>query len=144
MLIFNLFTACSICVSAWTLVAISCERYYAICHPLRSRAWQTLKHAYKLITLIWIASLMITFPIAVYSQLMPAGKGKFIILYVYPLGTTTKLIGCTVRLMYVHIRFHCFDFHQSVFIKLSFPLFTSDYFQPCLDDINIRTQYVAP
>ncbi|KAL5277426.1 CCKAR family protein [Megaselia abdita] len=67
--------ACSICVSAWTLVAISCERYYAICHPLRSRAWQTLKHAYKLITLIWISSLMCTFPIAVYSQLMPAGKG---------------------------------------------------------------------
>ncbi|XP_055843098.1 cholecystokinin receptor-like isoform X2 [Episyrphus balteatus] len=67
--------ACSVSVSAWTLVAISCERYYAICHPLRSRTWQTLKHAYKLIALIWICSLMFMVPIAVLSKLIPIGKG---------------------------------------------------------------------
>lgn len=70
--------ASSVAVSAWTLVAISLERYYAICDPLRSRRWQTLKHAYKLIALIWCASFAFMSPIAVLSRLIPTSQGEII------------------------------------------------------------------
>lgn len=68
--------AASVSVSAWTLVAISCERYYAIVHPLKSRRWQTLSHAYKLIALIWCGSLICMSPIAIVSRLIPTSQGK--------------------------------------------------------------------
>ncbi|KAM8718885.1 hypothetical protein ACLKA7_001577 [Drosophila subpalustris] len=64
----------SVAVSSWTLVAISCERYYAICHPLRSRTWQTINHANKIIAFIWLGSLFCMTPIAVFSQLMPTSR----------------------------------------------------------------------
>ncbi|XP_017773250.1 PREDICTED: cholecystokinin receptor-like [Nicrophorus vespilloides] len=48
----------SISVSVWTLVAISLERYFAICSPLKSRRWQTQFHAYKMISCVWITSLL--------------------------------------------------------------------------------------
>lgn len=69
--------ATSVAVSAWTLVAISLERYYAICHPLRSRQWQTLKHAYKLIAIIWLGSLLFMSPIAILSRLIPTNHGNW-------------------------------------------------------------------
>lgn len=64
-------------VSAWTLVAIALERYYAICDPLRSRRWQTLRHAYKLIALIWFGSFLFMSPIAIFSQLIPTRDGEY-------------------------------------------------------------------
>ncbi|EDW33762.1 GL27012 [Drosophila persimilis] len=66
--------AASVAVSSWTLVAISCERYYAICHPLRSRTWQTINHANKIIAIIWLGSLLCMTPIALFSQLMPTSR----------------------------------------------------------------------
>lgn len=67
-------TAASVAVSSWTLVAISCERYYAICHPLRSRSWQTISHAYKIIGFIWLGGILCMTPIAVFSQLIPTSR----------------------------------------------------------------------
>uniref|UniRef100_T1IJT3 Gastrin/cholecystokinin type B receptor n=1 Tax=Strigamia maritima TaxID=126957 RepID=T1IJT3_STRMM len=70
--------ATTVSVSAWTLVAISIERFFAICQPLRSRKWQTLSHAYKMIAVIWVASITSMTPIVVWSSLIPLlEKGKF-------------------------------------------------------------------
>lgn len=70
------FAAACVAVSAWTLVAISVERYYGICHPLRSRWWQTLSHSYKAIAVIWLCSLVLMAPIAMFSKLIPTNQGK--------------------------------------------------------------------
>ncbi|CAG5120554.1 unnamed protein product, partial [Candidula unifasciata] len=73
----------SVGVSCATLVAISLERFYAICQPLKSRRWQTLKHSYKAILGIWLSSATIMIPIAMmmvinlicycYRELWPGG-----------------------------------------------------------------------
>ncbi|KAL4003249.1 7 transmembrane receptor (rhodopsin family) protein [Acanthocheilonema viteae] len=44
--------------SAYTLAVIAFERYYAICKPLHSRIWHTRSHAYTMITLVWLISVL--------------------------------------------------------------------------------------
>lgn len=93
------FTAVSVSVSGWTLVAISVERFYAIRHPFvsetnsflscwlpvekkrvflfvlqTSRKWQTRSHARHIILAVWLASFAIMSPVAVLSELKPAGR----------------------------------------------------------------------
>ncbi|XP_013141583.1 PREDICTED: cholecystokinin receptor-like isoform X2 [Papilio polytes] len=63
--------AVSVSVDVWTLVAISLERYFAICRPLKSRKWQTQCHAYKMIGMVWILSLVLNAPILIVSTLQP-------------------------------------------------------------------------
>ncbi|XP_075742153.1 cholecystokinin receptor type A-like [Rhipicephalus microplus] len=63
--------AVSVCVSDWTLVAMSVERYYAICEPLRSRSWQTPRHAQRTVATVWTVSFLLMLPIALLSELRP-------------------------------------------------------------------------
>ncbi|XP_026477650.1 uncharacterized protein LOC113383610 [Ctenocephalides felis] len=69
------FQAVSVSVGVWTLVAISLERYFAICRPLESRRWQTRKHAFKMIITVWICSLLWNGPILFVSRLQAMKSG---------------------------------------------------------------------
>ncbi len=69
-------TGVCVAVSVFTLVSISLERYFAICQPLRSRRWQTLSHSYRMIGAVWVLSLVVAIPIAVYQKLVPLKAGN--------------------------------------------------------------------
>ncbi|XP_016132581.1 cholecystokinin receptor-like [Sinocyclocheilus grahami] len=64
----------SVSISTFSLVAIAIERYSAICNPLKSRAWQTRSHAYKVIAATWVLSVGIMVPYPVFSILVPFNK----------------------------------------------------------------------
>ncbi|XP_051563954.1 cholecystokinin receptor-like [Myxocyprinus asiaticus] len=64
----------SVCISTFSLVAIAIERYSAICNPLKSRAWQTRSHAYKVIAFTWVLSLLIMTPYPIFSTLVTFSK----------------------------------------------------------------------
>ena len=87
------FPAVSISVSVWTLVSISMERQYAICHPLKSRGWQTLSHAYRIIAVVWFGSSLFMAPIAMLSRLVPVGNaGKYSLISYLELLVFTYMI----------------------------------------------------
>ncbi|XP_072315386.1 cholecystokinin receptor type A [Eucyclogobius newberryi] len=65
------FMGVSVSVSTFNLVAISLERYSAICNPLTSRSWQTKSHAAKVITATWAASFVLMLPYPISSALKP-------------------------------------------------------------------------
>ncbi|KAH3839364.1 cholecystokinin receptor type A-like [Dreissena polymorpha] len=67
----------SVTVSCFTLVAISLERYFAICQPLHSRSWQTLKHSYKTILVCWVAAFCVCIPIAVFTKHKQTPSGNY-------------------------------------------------------------------
>uniref|UniRef100_A0A8C1BW42 Gastrin/cholecystokinin type B receptor n=1 Tax=Cyprinus carpio carpio TaxID=630221 RepID=A0A8C1BW42_CYPCA len=68
------FMGISVSISTFSLVAIAIERYSAICNPLKSRAWQTRSHAYKVIAATWVLSVGIMVPYPVFSVLVPFNK----------------------------------------------------------------------
>ncbi|XP_015183587.1 PREDICTED: gastrin/cholecystokinin type B receptor-like isoform X2 [Polistes dominula] len=70
------FQVVSVSVGVWTLVAISLERYFAICRPLKSRRWQTQFHAYKMIVVVWVLCLTWNVPILIVSQIQNIRGGR--------------------------------------------------------------------
>ena len=56
----------SVSVSVLTLTAISIDRYYAICHPLKFKS--SLNQAKRIIALIWLVSLAIMTPDLIYLR----------------------------------------------------------------------------
>ncbi|KAF7709409.1 cholecystokinin receptor-like [Silurus meridionalis] len=64
----------SVSISTFSLVAIAIERYSAICNPLKSRAWQTRSHAYKVIAMTWALSFLIMTPYPIFSSLVSYPK----------------------------------------------------------------------
>ncbi|CAI5677349.1 unnamed protein product [Oreochromis niloticus] len=59
----------SVSISTFSLVAIAIERYSAICNPLKSHAWQTRSHAYRVIAATWVVLLLIMVAYPVFSTL---------------------------------------------------------------------------
>lgn len=85
---FSTISAVSVSVNVWTLVSMSVERYFAICHPLRSRKWQTPSHACKMIAAVWFGSTMCMMPILVLSKLQNIrGTGKYLFLVYFTENT---------------------------------------------------------
>ncbi|XP_078099828.1 cholecystokinin receptor-like [Sander vitreus] len=70
------FMGLSVSISTFSLVAIAIERYSAICNPLKSRAWQTRSHAYRVIAATWVVSLLIMVPYPVFSVLKSFPKAN--------------------------------------------------------------------
>ena len=66
----------SVGASGFTLVAISLERYFAICRPLASRRWQTRSHAYKIVGVCWLLSAIIFIPIPVTTRHTSLAPGR--------------------------------------------------------------------
>lgn len=64
----NYLQAVSVFVSAYTLMAISIDRYLAIIYPLKPR--MTRFHAKLIIAAVWLLSLLTTIPVAVFSDLI--------------------------------------------------------------------------
>ncbi|XP_074640170.1 growth hormone secretagogue receptor type 1-like [Tubulanus polymorphus] len=56
--------------SVLTILAISMERYYAICHPLRAPALWTNRCLSKLLTVVWSVAVISTLPFFFMAELM--------------------------------------------------------------------------
>ncbi|XP_056287735.1 LOW QUALITY PROTEIN: cholecystokinin receptor-like [Pseudoliparis swirei] len=70
------FMGISVSISTFSLVAIAFERYSAICNPLKSRAWQTRSHAYRVIAATWVVSLLLMVPYPVFSFIRTHAKAN--------------------------------------------------------------------
>ena len=61
-------------LSAYSLVAISVDRYIAIIYPLRPR--MTNMQAWAMIVAVWVMALVTSIPVALYSTLKVPGQWK--------------------------------------------------------------------
>ncbi|CAG2186249.1 GPR103 [Mytilus edulis] len=68
----------SVVASITTLMVVSIERYYAICHPLKARYIRTPQRAGILIALIWIFALTVSIPMLVIQRLEIRLKVEFV------------------------------------------------------------------
>ncbi|CAG5123732.1 unnamed protein product, partial [Candidula unifasciata] len=89
----------SVAVSCFTLVAISLERYFAICHPLKSRSWQTLSHSYKAIAVCWAAAFLLMVPSAVYHDLVEIRPHINACVEIWPSTNSLKVFTVTLNLV---------------------------------------------
>ncbi|XP_014245067.1 neuropeptides capa receptor-like [Cimex lectularius] len=68
--------------SVLTIVAFSMERYLAICHPLHYYTMAGLPRAVRIITAVWILSLICATPFAIFTTVnyldYPPGTGKMV------------------------------------------------------------------
>ena len=63
-------------ISAYTLVAISFERFLVICHPFKARSKSTPKKAIKIVVFIWICSIIPNFALVAGLKSTKTGYGS--------------------------------------------------------------------
>ncbi|KAH3882599.1 hypothetical protein DPMN_006541 [Dreissena polymorpha] len=78
----------SISVSVLTLTAISVERWYAICHPLRFHS--TTRRARVIITAIWIVSAGVALPETIASRTVKTCEEEILFTECYPVDLGYK------------------------------------------------------
>ena len=69
------------------LVALSCDRYLAVCHPLQSRQWRTLTLAGVVVVATYAISLLSMVPVMLYAGAHNVG-GKTICRILWPMNFT--------------------------------------------------------
>ncbi|CAB1328075.1 unnamed protein product, partial [Coregonus sp. 'balchen'] len=117
----------SVSISTFSLVAIAIERYSAICNPLKSRAWQTRSHAYRVVAAIWVLSLVIMVPYPVFSHLKSFPKPDrttghmymllLLILFVIPGVVMIIAYGLISRELYRGMKFELDQNRESSALK---------------------------
>lgn len=80
--------AVTVFTSAYTLIAISIDRYVAILYPLKPRL--TKFYAKVIICIVWVVALVTPIPIAVTSRVIPHPRWE---------NTSTKRYICQVRFL---------------------------------------------
>ena len=64
-------------ISVYTLVALSLERYYAVCHPVKAKVKSTPSRAKKAVVVIWICSLIPNFALIAGLKSSSKNSGSF-------------------------------------------------------------------
>lgn len=119
------FMGISVSISTFSLVAIAIERYSAICNPLKSRAWQTRSHAYRVIAFTWVLSLLIMIPYPVFSALKWFPKNNGTVGHMCRLGWPSSQ---TEQAWYVLLLFSLF-FVPGVVMMIAYGLISRELYR---------------